>query len=80
MLLCEPYFFTRKMLFLPDDNADIFAAALLMSCCNFSSLSLIAMIFPYTDSNRSFRKRNGLPDRKVVSMTKNEYDSAVSFL
>ena len=38
------------------------------------------MITIYTDSTRFFRKCNGLPDGRVVSMTKNEYGSAAQFL
>ena len=44
-----------------DDNADIFAASLLISYCNFSSLiiSSIVMISFYILSKRFFLKRVG---------------------
>ena len=65
----------------PDDNADIFAAFLLRSCCNFSSLilSLIVMINFYILSKRFFLKCKELPDARVVSITKKEYGFVVHF-
>lgn len=65
-----------------------------MSYCNVSSLILseMIMITLYTDFNRFFRERNelsdgrvvsirnGIFDERVVSVTKNEYCSAVCFL
>ena len=55
-----------------DENADIFAVALLMLYCNFSSMisSSIVNITLYTDPNSFFRKCNGLPDGRVLSMVK----------
>ena len=60
---------------LPDDSADILAAALLMSYHNFLFLilPLIIMITYYTSFSRFFWKRNGLSGGKLVSMTGNEY-------
>ena len=57
--------------YLPDENADIFAAALLMSYCNFSSqiFSSIVMTTLYASSNRFIQKRKALSDGKVESMT-----------
>ena len=37
------------------------------------------MITIYTNSNRFFRKYDGLNDGRVVSITKNVYDSTVDF-
>ena len=56
---------------LPDDNLDIFAVDLLMSCYNFSSmiLSLIVMTLFITSCNRFFKKRNRLSNERVVLMT-----------
>ena len=67
---------------LPDDNADIFAASLLISYCSFSSLILssIVIISFYILSERFFLKRKGLSDAKVASITKKEYGFAVYFL
>ena len=50
-----------------DDNADIFAASLLISYCNFSSLILssIFMISFYTLSKRFSLKRKELSDERV---------------
>ena len=57
---------------LPDDNANIFAAALLMLFCNFSPLifSLIVMTTLYTPYNTIFRKQKTLSEGRVVSKTK----------
>ena len=65
-----------------DNNADIFAAAQLISYYNFSSmiLSSIVMITLYISSNRFFPRRNGISNGRVVSSTKNKYGSAVNFL
>ena len=70
------------MIILPDDNADIFAASLLISYCNFPSLILssIVMISFYILSERLFLKREGLSDPRVASITKKEYGFAVHFL
>ena len=67
---------------LPDNNADIFAASLLISYCSFSSLifSSIVMINFYLVSKRFFLKREELSDARVVSITKTEYGCAVDFL
>ena len=63
---------------LPDENADIFAASLLMSYCSFSAKILlsIAMISFYIFCEILFLK----PDARVVSLTKKEYRFAVHFL
>ena len=68
--------------FFPDYSADIFAASLLISCCNFSSLilTLIVMIIFYIRSKILFLKCKGLSDAKVASITKKEYGFAVHFL
>ena len=39
----------------------------------------MVIITVYTPCNRFFWKRNGLPDIRVVSMTKNEDHTAVKF-
>ena len=56
----------------PDDNAYIFAASLLISYCNFSSLNLlsIVMISFYILSERFFLKCKGLSDARVASVKK----------
>ena len=66
----------------PEDNVNIFAASLLISHCNFSSLilSLIAMISFYILSKRFFLKRQRLSDARLVSITNNEYGFLVHFL
>ena len=66
----------------PDDNADIFAASLLMLYCNLSSIVLPSMVTInfYTPSKRFFLKRQELSDARVVSITKKEYVFAVLFL
>ena len=63
----------------PDDNADIFAASLLISYCNFSSVisSSIVMISFYILSKRLFLKPKGLSDARVASINKKEYGFAV---
>ena len=62
-------------LILPGDNADIFAAFLLISYCNFSSLILSSVVMTnfYIVSKRFFLKRGALFDERVVSITKKEY-------
>ena len=66
---------------LHDVYADNYAAALLMSCCIFSTLifASVVMITLYTSSNRLVQKCRTLSDERVVSMTKNENGSAVYF-
>lgn len=68
--------------YLSDDDADIFAVTLVRSYCNFPFLIISSMIMTVlrTSYNRFFRKRNGLYDGRVVSMTKNKHGSAVNFL
>ena len=67
---------------LPDDNADIFAAYLLISYCRFSTLILssIVMISFYILSKGLFLKHEELSDARVVSITKTEYGFAKHFL
>ena len=67
---------------LPDDNADVFATSLLISCCNFSSLILSSnvLISFYILSKRLFLKREELSDEKVASITKKEDRFPVNFL
>ena len=57
---------------LPDENRVIFAADLLISYCNFSSLVLSSVVVTilYTSSSRFFQKCNGLSDGRVASITK----------
>ena len=57
---------------LPDENRVIFAADLLISYCNFSSLVLSSVVVTilYTSSSRFFQKCNGLSDGWVASITK----------
>ena len=59
---------------LPENNADVFAASLLMPYVSFSSscLSLIVMINFYILPKRLFLKREELSDERVVSITKKE--------
>ena len=66
----------------PDDNADIFAASLLMSYCSFPSLVLssVVMISFYILSKRFFLKRKVLSNARVASITKKAYGFAVYFL
>ena len=66
----------------PDDNADIFAASMLILNCSFLSLILssIVMISFYFLSERLFLKCKGLSDARVVSITKKEYVFEVHFL
>ena len=67
----------------PDDNADIFAASLLISSCNFLPLilsSIIVMISFYILSKRFFLKHEGLYDVRVTSITKKEYGFAAHYL
>ena len=58
---------------LPDDQADN---------CSFSYLiwSFIYIDLLYIYFKRLFLNLKGFPDRKVVSLTKKQYDSAVYFL
>ena len=55
----------------PDDNADIFAASLLLSYYSFPSLtwSSILLISFYICSKRFFLKREELSDGRVASIT-----------
>ena len=66
----------------PDDNADIFAASVLISYCSFSCLILssVVMISFYILSKRFFLKCKRLSDGRVVSTTKKEYGFAVHFI
>ena len=66
----------------PDNNADIFAASLLISYCNFLSLILspVVRISFYIPSKRFFLKREGLSDARVTPIAKKEYVFAVNFL
>ena len=59
----------------PDDNANVFAASLVISYCyhisfSYLILSLILMISFYVLSERFFLKRKGLYDATVASITK----------
>ena len=67
---------------LPDDNADILAASLLISNCSFSSLILssIVMVSVHIPSERLFLKDKGLSDAKEVSITKEEYGFRVHLI
>ena len=67
---------------LSDDNTNIFAGALLMSYCNFSPLFFLSVVVTtiFTSSNRLIQKCKVLLDGRVVSITKNDYGSAVRFL
>ena len=85
MLLGRQYVFTCQVLdlsILPDDNADLFVVALLMSYCSYSSLfvSSTVTITLYTSSSGYFRKWDGLSEGRVVSRTKNEYGFAIYLL
>ena len=64
---------------LHDDKIDILAASLLTSNCSYSSLIWfsIVMIFLYIYFKRFSFNLKGLFDGKVVSLTKNDYGSAV---
>ena len=67
----------------PDDNADIFAASLLILYWNFSSLilsSIIVMVSFYILSKRFFLKHEGLSDARVGSITQKEDGFTVHFL
>ena len=79
------YFFAcKKFIFSisPDENADVFAASLLIPYFTFSSLILssTAMICFYVLFERLFLKREELSDTRVVSVTKSEHGLAVHFL
>ena len=67
---------------LPDDNADILAASLLISNCSFSSLILssIVMVSVHIPSERLFLKGKRLSDAKEVSITKEEYGFRVHLI
>ena len=66
---------------LPDGNADIFTASLLISYYSFSSLILsIVMISFYILSKRFFLKHKGLSVVRVMAVTKKKYGFAVHFL
>ena len=67
---------------LADNNADIFAASLLISYCSFSSLilSLLLVIRFYIFSKRFFLKRKALSNARVVSISKNEHAFALLFV
>ena len=64
------------------ENADIFAASLLISCYSFSALTLssVVMISFHMFCKRFFLRRKGLSDARVVSITKEEHDFVVHFL
>ena len=64
---------------LPDNNADFFAASLLMSYCSFPSLILSLKTF-YIFSKRFFLKRKALSNARVVSISKNEHGFALHFV
>ena len=68
--------------FFPDDNADIFAASLLISYCGFLSLILssVFVISFYILSRKFFLKHKRLSDARVASTIKKEYGFAVHFL
>ena len=65
-----------------DDNADIFAASLVILYCSFPSLNVssIVMITLYILSKRLQVKRKRLSDARVFLLTKKEYDFAVDLL
>ena len=65
----------------PDDNADIFAASLIISYCIFSSVILSSIFITsfYILSEIFFLKRKGLSDARVVSIIKKEHGFAVHF-
>ena len=67
---------------LPDDNADILAASLLISNCSFSSLILssIVMVSVHIPSERLLLKGKRLSDAKEVSITKEEYGFRVHLI
>ena len=66
----------------PGDNADTFAASLLISDCNFSSLiiSSVIIISFYVLSERFFLNKKGLSNPRITSITKNEYGFSVNSL
>ena len=69
--ISSPVRYSHLLIF-PDDNADIFAASLLLSYCSFSSLILssVAMIRFYVLFGRYFLKRKELSDARVASITR----------
>ena len=67
---------------LPEVSVDFFGASyLLISYCNFSSriLSSIVLISFCIHSKRFFRRREGLSDARVASITEKEKSFAVNF-
>ena len=66
----------------PDDNADIFVAALLISYCSFSSLVLSSsVIISFYILPKIFSlKHKRLSDARLASIIKEEYGFAVHFL
>ena len=66
---------------MPDYKADILAAFLLISYCNFPSLiwSSVAMILLYIYFERFSLNLKELSDDKVVSLTKKEHCSTGHF-
>ena len=81
VIISSPARYSYLSIFL-DDNADIFAASLLISYYSFSSLILpsIVMISFHIVSKRFFLKVEGLSDARVASIIKKEYGFAVHFL
>ena len=67
---------------LPDDNAAIFAASVLMSYCNFSSLNLSSTVLInfYILSKRFFMKHEGLSDARVASITEKVWLCSTCFM
>ena len=67
---------------MPVDIGDVFAASLLISYGNFSSLILssIVVINFYILSKRFFPKRRELSDLRVASINNKEYGFAVHLL
>ena len=72
--ICSPVRHSYLSIF-PDDGTDIFAAFLLISCCNFSSLILssVVMISSYVISEVFFLKCERLTDARVASVTKKQH-------
>ena len=64
-----------------DDRAEIFAASLLISYCNFSTVKLLLVVNSSFDilSKRFFLKHKGLFDARVASLTKKEYGFALHY-
>ena len=78
---CFNLFFLCSLSILPDDNADIFSACLLLLYCSFSPLILAStVIFSfYILSKMLHLNCKGLSDGKVVSLTKKKYGFALQF-